>query len=52
VETHNPLLGKDFFQHNFLTWKYVPDDGSRTIKLHVTDETTGNSIMVTDDNIG
>ena len=52
VETHNPLLGKDFFQHNFLTWKYVPDDGSRTIKLRVTDETSGNSIMVTDDHIG
>ena len=48
VETHHPLLGKDFFQHNFLTWKYVPDDGSRTIKLRVTDETTGNSIRVTD----
>ena len=35
VESHNPLLGKDFFQHNFLTWKYVPDDGSRTIMLRV-----------------
>jgi len=52
VETHNPLLSKDFFQHNFLTWKYVRDDGSRTIKLRVTDKTTGNSIMVTDDHIG
>jgi len=35
VETYNPLLGKDFFQHSFLTWKYISDDGSRTIKLRV-----------------
>ena len=48
VETHNPLLGKDFFQHIFLTWKYIPDDGSTTIKLRVTNETTGNSITATD----
>ena len=35
LETHNPLLGKDVFQQNVLTWKYVPDDGSMTIKLRV-----------------
>jgi len=49
VETHNPLLGKDFFQYIFLIWKYIPDDGSTTIKLRVASETTGNSILVTDD---
>jgi len=49
VETHNPLLGKDFFQHIFLISKYIPDNGSTLIKLRVTNETTGNSIMVTDD---
>jgi len=48
-QTRCPLLGKDFFQHNFLSWKFVPDDGSRTIKRRITNNTTGGSIMVTDD---
>jgi len=37
------------FQHNFLTWKFVHDDGSRTIKCRITNDATGASIMVTDD---
>ena len=49
LQTQCPLLGKDFFQHNFLSWKFVPDDGSCTIKCRITNDTTGASITVTDD---
>jgi len=49
LQTQCPLLGKDFFQHNFLSWKFVPDDGRRTIKCPITNDTTGASIVVTDD---
>jgi len=49
LQTQCPLLGKDFFQHNFLSWKIVPDDGSRTIKCRNTSDKTGASIVVTDD---
>ena len=49
LQTQCPLLGKDFFQQTFLSWKFVPDDGSRTIECRITNDTTGGSIMVTDD---
>jgi len=49
LQTQCPLLGKDFFQHNFLSWKFVPDDGRRSIKCPITNDTTGASIVVTDD---
>jgi len=48
LQTQCPLLGKDFFQHNFLSWKFFPDDCSRT-KCRITNDTTGTSIMVIDD---
>jgi len=49
LQSQCPLLRKDFFQHNFLSWKFVPDDGSRAIKCRITNDTTGASIRVSDD---
>jgi len=48
-QTQCLLLGKDIFRNNFFAWKFVPDDGSRTVKCRITNDTTGASIMVTDD---
>ena len=49
LQTQCLLLGKDIFRNNFFAWKFVPDDGSRTVKCRITNDTTGVSIMVTDD---
>jgi len=35
LQTQCPFLA-DFFQHNFLSWTFVPDDGSRTINYCIT----------------
>lgn len=36
---------------NFLSGKFVTEDGSRTIKDHIINDTTGTSIIVTDNNV-